>query len=354
MAVEHGPHGNDALVPKVLIHYGLLIALSVALFVWSRGSWPWPEMQPASPLIVFAYGATGLIWAVALNGDSRLRPLATGAAMMALAGLLVASRVGLAPTWLVMAVTAAVLLVVVWNGAHLAVRVRRGHGTLGQRLRVTLSGIIPPSVRALAAKEFDVWIAVFFPSLLRNRHVAGQSFHMGRTGSDVMTLIILIGIGIVEAAVVHLILYAIVPTFAVILLGVSLLALVYLFGVARSLRAVPTTLEADRLTIRLGVLRSQVIELTQISEVQVIGGVITTAAELMTISIIDPPNVRLLLKRPLAGRSLFGKPRAYRAIDFRLDEPEGFARLLTAALEADCLQPSVICATAAEIKGGTG
>lgn len=333
MPIEHGPDGNDVLAPKVLIHYGLLIALSAALFVWSRGMWPWPEIQPASPLIVFAYGATGLIWAIALSGHGELRPLATGAALMALAGLFVASRVGLAPTWLVLAVTAAVLLIVFWNGAHLAVRVGRGNGTLGQRLRFTLSEMIPPSVRALAAKEVEVWIAVFFPSLLRKRHFAGHSFHMGRTGSDVMTMIILIGIGIVEVAVVHLMLYAIAPTFAVILLGVSLLALIYLFGVARSLRAVPTTLEADRLTIRLGVLRSQVIELTQISEVHVIRSAISTAAERMTISIIDPPNVRLLLNRPLAGRSLFGKPRAYRTIDFRLDEPERFARSLAAALE---------------------
>jgi hypothetical protein len=324
---------SDVPPTNSLVSYALLIMLSTLLFLWSRGIWPWLRVRPLPLLTVPAYAATGLAWAIALNGRSALRPLATGAMFMALTGLVVGTHSGLAPIWLWLTVIASLLLIVAWNAAHLAMAVAQGDGPIGERLRSAITGILPSSFRTLATKEFDIWIALLFPSVLRKRHSGGIAFHMGHTGSDVITMSTLICVGIIEVAVVHLFLYKVAPTFASILLYVSLLTLIYLSGLARSLRAVPTTLETNHLMIRLGILRSQRIELSQICDAYVIGGIeAQSIAARMVISIVDPPNVRVLLNQPHTRRSLFGKARAYSAVDFRLDEPELFTQALALAI----------------------
>lgn len=334
MAVEQALHRVAPTPSKRPIQYALLIALSATLFAWSRGWWPSSGTRPAALLVVVGYAATGLCWAIVLNGRSTLRPLATGAATLALGGLIVAMRGGSTPAWLRLTVGLGVLAIAAWNTVHLFRLIERGDGPIVQRLGLALGGLLPPSVRKLAAKEVALWTAIFRPSVLRRRYTMCHSFHNGRTGSDVMVMNVLIVIGIIETSVVHLFLRAIIPNAALILLGVSLLTLTYLFGVARSLPAVPTTLSESVLTIRLGVLRSRTVGLDIIGEAEVIVNQASDAVgEKMILSIIDPPNVRLWLNSPLAGRSLFGEPRLYRIIEFRLDDPEQFVGAIQSALD---------------------
>lgn len=253
---------------------------------------------------------------------------------MALAGTVVASRSNSIPMWLVGIVFVAVVVALVLNALLIVRDVQTQTGNLSNRLWSSLLARIPISVRTIAAKEVELWTAVFHPASLNRKYSGLAQFTMGRKGSDATAMMVLIGIGLIELLLVHLVLRSFYPTLALIFTSATAIALVYLFGVARSLSAVPTTLSDDTLIIRLGALRQQAIELAQIAEVVPLMSGQESRGDTLTLSIFDPPNVRLQLCEPIPGPALFGTPRQCCWVDFRTDDPEELIRSLSTALGA--------------------
>lgn len=309
-----------------------LALCSLVVFLFSRGLPPFGELRATASSIVILYGACGLGWAIVLQGGIDLVKCLTGIAATALAGAVVASRSTSVPIWLVGLVAATTLVALVLNARLIQHDVQTRTGSFSNRLWSSLLARIPISVRTIAAKETELWIAVFHPTILNRKYSGLAQFTIGRRGSDATAMMVLIGIGLVELFVMHLALRAFFPTLAIIFTSATAIALVYLFGIARSLSAVPTTLSGDTLTIRLGALRQQTIPLAQIAEVSPLMGGQGSLGDTITLAIFDPPNVRLQLREPLPGPALFGAPRLCCWVDFRTDEPEELIRTLNMAL----------------------
>ncbi|MFM8500362.1 MAG: hypothetical protein ACKOAN_10290 [Chakrabartia sp.] len=289
---------------SIILRYVGLVLLSGVLFLWSRAHLPWMDHTPEAILVVMAYAGVGVLWSAALEETLQVRALLTAGAWMACAGLLVSSRSGAsAPQSFVALILVIGGVALVWNVVALGLSVRQQQGDFKDRLWGSLLDLLPDVLRRFAAKEGQVWLAILWPPGL-TRGISGEPFSMGFTGSDVFAMRVLMGIGVIELSTVHLLLVHRFPVAALILLLPSIVGLLYLFGIARTLRIMPTTIGDVVLTVRLGLLRSKTIQLAMIDRAECCAPEGIVKGERLEYSIIDPPNVRLVLREPLYDTSL--------------------------------------------------
>lgn len=274
---------------SIILRYVGLVLLSGVLFLWSRAHLPWMGHTPEAILVVMAYAGVGVLWSAALKETLQVSALLTAGAWMSCAGLLVSSRSGAsAPQGFVALIVVIGGVALVWNVVALGLSVRQQQGDFKDRL---------------------------WGSLL-----------------DVFAMRVLMGIGVIELSTVHLLLVHRFPIAALILLLLSIVGLLYLFGIARTLRIMPTTIGDVVLTVRLGLLRSKTIQLAMIDRAECCAPEGIVKGERLEYSIIDPPNVRLVLREPLYDTSLLHGTRQISLFDFRLDDPTLFVTRLNQKL----------------------
>ena len=316
----------------IILRYVGLVLLSAVLFLWSRAHLPWMDHVPEAILVVTAYAGVGVLWSAALTETLQVRALLTAGAWMACACLLVSSWSGAsAPHGFVALIVAIGGVALVWNIVALGLRVRQRQGDFKDRLWGSLLDLLPDALKRFAAKEGQIWLAILWPSAL-TRGISGEPFSMGFTGSDVFAMRVLMGIGVIELSTVHLLLAHRFPVAALILLLLSIVGLLYLFGIARTLRIMPTTIGDVVLTVRLGLLRSKTIQLAMIDRAECCAPEGIVKGERLEYSIMDPPNVRLVLREPLYDTSLLHGTRQISLFDFRLDDPTLFVTHLNQKL----------------------
>ncbi len=150
----------------------------------------------------------------------------------------------------------------------------------------------------------------------------GAAFSYHRSLAPMMwAFMALVGI---EAAVMHMLLAFWFPTIALIVSAISLLTLLWLVGVVRSLRRLPVLLDDDRLLWRCGALRALAVPLGQIAglRAQWDNALVKDRATL-NCALIAWPNVMIDLAAPLDYRG-----RKIVRITHRLDEPDAFIAAL--------------------------
>jgi hypothetical protein len=317
---------------SIILRYVGLVLLSDVLFLWSRAHLPWMDHTPEAILVVMAYAGVGVLWSAALKETLQVRALLTEGAWMSCAGLLVSSRSGAStPQGFVALIVVIGGVALVWNVVALGLSVRQQQGDFKDRLWGSLLDLLPDVLRRFAAKEGQIWLAILWPPALTTG-ISGEPFSMGFTGSDVFAMRVLMGIGVIELSTVHLLLVHRFPVAALILLLLSIVGLLYLFGIARTLRIMPTTIGDVVLTVRLGLLRSKTIQLAMIDRAECCAPEGIVKGERLEYSIIDPPNVRLVLREPLYDTSLLHGTRQISLFDFRLDDPTLFVTHLNQKL----------------------
>lgn len=144
----------------------------------------------------------------------------------------------------------------------------------------------------------------------------------------------LAAIGLVEIAVVHLLLWHWSKTLALTLGGVSAAALLALVALILSFGRRPIELRPDSLRVRAGLLMEAEVPLGEIVFAQ--SGYAPAdymPGSLLKASLFAHPNVVVLLRRDIDLPGPFGRMRRVHAISLALDEPARFRTALNARVK---------------------
>ena len=135
---------------------------------------------------------------------------------------------------------------------------------------------------------------------------------------------VLIGLSSVELVVVHLLLAHWWPRVAAVVAIATMMGIGWLVTVVRSFRGMPVLLDADRLLMRVGRLRSVSVPTDHIGGLRSsCDGAALKQRHVLNLALIAYPNVVVDLTAPIeVGR------RQISTIAHRLDDPAGFAAAL--------------------------
>lgn len=138
---------------------------------------------------------------------------------------------------------------------------------------------------------------------------------------------VLVALSSIELAVVHLLLFALVPRLALLVSGLSLCGVIYIVALILSFRRLPVLISDGMVLLRVGRLRSIAIPVSRISQVRRHwdDGALKASGTL-NLALIAYPNLLIDLDSPVPGRR-----REVRAIAHKLDAPDAFLEALSAA-----------------------
>ena len=312
---------NIAGIEHMVARFVSVAFAGAVLFAWSREYLPLQGDRPDSYLIVLSYATFGLFGWILTNGFSQLRNIFTAAAWMSVAGLVVSLRGSQPSGELIAIVFLACAVALAWNGVEFARRFAERSGSIHQRIGLVMLEALPAIVKEVASKELLLWLAVLSPSTLKRR-IKGQTFDSGQMGTNAFGMYFLLGFGLIELALVHLVLHTHFPKVALALSAASIIGLIYIFGIARSLSACPSSMNDDELVVRLGVLRSISISIKNIASCEIIGERLIDRGECVEFSIFDPPNFRITMQTPVTQRTFRGIERNIRFVEFRIGDPQ--------------------------------
>lgn len=173
---------------------------------------------------------------------------------------------------------------------------------------------------AAAARLFRVLAMGLF--VWRRRPLRAGEFTSGSALAPALIAVAVLSIA--EVGVVDLLLAPWSAWAARILSAVALLGAVYLVGLAKSLRHVPTRVEADGLALRLGYLKALNVDYSAIRRVDHFPSGAPRAEGRLDLAPLSTPNIVIALDEE-AGR---GSPGAVRGIGVRMDDGPRFLAAL--------------------------
>jgi hypothetical protein len=146
-------------------------------------------------------------------------------------------------------------------------------------------------------------------------------------------LIAVATLGIVEVAVLHIIVRYWSPVAAFVLTAIGLLASVYMIGLAKSLRYMPTVLRRNTLVVRLGHLLVAEIPYSAIEAVRTIPPGTPAPSECLNMAAMSSPNLLIAFANGHEATGLFGRRRGVRQVAVRMDDADSFRVALSERLE---------------------
>jgi hypothetical protein len=182
----------------------------------------------------------------------------------------------------------------------------------------------------LIASEF----AVFYYALAswgRRGHMPpdASAFPPARAAT---VLAVLVPIVVIETVGVHLLVSRWSVGAAWILTALSAYTVLWVFGDFRAMALRPTLVTADEVVVRVGLRCSLRVPLALIERAaaanwrdddRAVRGHLNMAAP-------DPPNILIAFREPLTARRIFGVRTSVRSVGLRLQDPDGFLRLIQA------------------------
>jgi hypothetical protein len=238
-------------------------------------------------------------------------------------------RSALFETPILMAAMATVLAVhVIWATTRASRAAKRQDIDRRERLVSAASELFPPALVRLAVAEMMViHMAVFRWGGPADVPANARAFAYHKHLTPMCTTLLILSA--IEIAVYHLLVGHWSRTAALAMFILSDVGFVYLVGLIKSFRFRPVLLTPEGLRVRTGFLIDQLVPLDAIVAVE--GGF--TGEEVrdpatFNAALLAWPNIMLRLDRPLHRRSFLNKRGSFIRVAFRLDDPEGFIRLL--------------------------
>lgn len=185
-----------------------------------------------------------------------------------------------------------------------------------------LSELVPPALVRLAATELRLLHLGLFRWGAAPDVPAGCQGHAYHRHLMPMA-VTLLALQAIEVAIHHLLLAHWSAFAAYVLFVVSDIGLIYMIALIKSFRLRPVLLTPDGVRIRTGLLIDRFVPHDAIAGLEThFDAALVKDKATLNAGLLAWPNLVLLLREPLAGR------RPYRAIAFRLDDPEPFVRAL--------------------------
>ena len=220
--------------------------------------------------------------------------------------------------------------------AYVIVRIRRTtRGMRGaaatldtpERIATALQGVFPvPIVGRLLSTELALgWYAL--ASWRRPPHAPpeARAFSYHRKNGLIALLSALVGMSVVELAVVHLLVHARSPRAAWILSALSAVAVVWLVGFVRALVLRPVLLYPDRIVARGGILWGADIPLDDIETIERARAANMPAKGTpgyLRITPVAQPNIVIRLRDEAEAHGMYEMRRRVRVVSLNVDEPE--------------------------------
>jgi hypothetical protein len=155
------------------------------------------------------------------------------------------------------------------------------------------------------------------------------------SGSILAPVLIAVAVlGVIEIAVVHLIVQHWSPAGAFVLTAIGVLVSVYMIGLAKSLQYMPTVLQPQTLLARLGHLLAVEAPYAAIKAVRKVGPGMPAPSKCLNIAAMSSPNLVIDLANDQKATGLFGRTREVRQIAVRMDDADSFEACLSGRLKS--------------------
>jgi hypothetical protein len=191
-----------------------------------------------------------------------------------------------------------------------------------ERVQRAVAGMVPQQMTALVTAELRLLSMALFSwgGGLAARDPAAFS------SASVLApmLLAVVALGIVETALLHLILARWSSMIAWVATGLGLFSLIYIVGLAKSLVYLPSRLEDNQLLVRLGHFQKVEVPYQAIVGASLAAPCQTIAPETLNLAIMSSPNVLIELDNPRSTVSLTGKRRTFDRVALKIDRPEEF------------------------------
>lgn len=214
--------------------------------------------------------------------------------------------------------TAAIYLV--WSGWLAIAQYRQTRSA-----QLAWAEVIPARLVRAAASELAMlrigllsWNApVHIPS-----EATGHAYHRFLTPM----LATLVGLQVLELAVVHLLVSLWSETVALVLLVLSIWGLIWLVALMKSFRLFPVLLTKGFLHVRSGTIVDLKVPLSQILGIEKhVDPAKLEAGTTLNLAILTSPNICVALREPVVYRTFFGREKLVDLVALRLDDPAVFA-----------------------------
>jgi hypothetical protein len=205
---------------------------------------------------------------------------------------------------------------------------------LYERLRAALRRLhFGASAADALARELSVWACALF-IWRQPAHRSGRTFTVHRRSQYATVLAVILFVGMVETAGVHVLLRRGAPVLACVLTGLGIYGMLWLFGDYRALGLRPVVLHDGMLLVRVGLRAQARIALAAVERVEAVppaGEPDRQAPEYARCTAFGPPALLLRLREPATiERMLGGSTKRVSCIGLTIDDEVAFRSALQA------------------------
>lgn len=191
---------------------------------------------------------------------------------------------------------------------------------------------VPQRMARLLAAELRILTMALFAWGPRRARADQPGFTSGSILAPVLISVAVLSI--VEILIVHLIVGQWSPLTATILTALGLFTFVYIVGLAKSLKYMPTVLMPHALLIRLGHFQALEIPYEAIEAVRKVVPGAPAPPKSFNLALMSAPNLLIELYSDRETIGLGGKKRVFRKIAVRMDDAPGFEASLGERLKS--------------------
>jgi hypothetical protein len=191
---------------------------------------------------------------------------------------------------------------------------------------------VPERMAALVAAEMRILMLGLFVWGPRSRRTSEPSFTSGSI--LVPVLLAVAAVGVVETVILHLVVGRWTRDGATALTAIGMLTIVYLVGLAKSFKYMPTVMLPKALVVRLGHFQSVEIPYEAIRRIKRAAPGAPAPSGSLNMAPMSAPNLLIELAEERETRGLNGRPRAFTQLALRMDDAESFEALLSDRLPA--------------------
>lgn len=237
-------------------------------------------------------------------------------------------------TWILPIVELSVLSYVVYNirKGIKSYKLKKG---LSVDFFTTLKNICYEILPSKIAIFFAFEIATFYYGFIywKKRILKENEFSYHKDSATISTLFAFIFIVGIETFVFHILLMRWSNVAAWIFSFFSIYTAIQLFGFLKSIIKRPISIENNKLNLYYGIMNEAIIDIQQISSIEITSKDIEFNKEMRKFSFLDSPNIIVKLKNENTMNGLYGMRRKFKSLALYVDNTAEFKKQIENALQ---------------------
>lgn len=203
------------------------------------------------------------------------------------------------------------------------------------KIKAVCNALLPRKIAGFLAFETA---AVYYGFIhWKKVELKKNEFFYHKNSATISTLGAFIFIIGIETVVFHILLEKWNSVVAWIFTFLSIYTVIQLFGFLKSMTKRPITINKGRLSLNYGIMNQSVIDIEQISSIEIISKEVEYKKEIRKFSFLDSPNIIIKLNKKNTLDGLYGIKREFTGIAVYVDNPQELK---------DALQQCIIAITA--------